>query len=182
MWAPQGRHRHFMKTLAIEWGPRASAAIRSLPVRPTTPRACVASRRTTRLAVMPLAELPLRRFGTKDELADLALVSLLRCRRIHHRERVRMRRRIVARAFGTFPAGGRMSSNVAPRPHTGSAAAAWRVVSATALVISSMIGTGIFTTTGFLAGDLGSPKWCCGFGWSARCRALSARYAIPSSA
>jgi len=29
--------------------------------------------------------------------------------------------------------------------------------SATALVVSNMIGTGIFTTTGFLAGDLGSP-------------------------
>ena len=32
------------------------------------------------------------------------------------------------------------------------------VVSAMALVVSNMIGTGIFTTTGFLAGDLGSPK------------------------
>lgn len=32
------------------------------------------------------------------------------------------------------------------------------VISATALVISSMIGTGIFTTTGFLAGDFGSPS------------------------
>ena len=32
------------------------------------------------------------------------------------------------------------------------------VVSATALVVSNMIGTGIFTTTGFLAGDLGSPS------------------------
>src|SRR5579864_2215264 len=31
------------------------------------------------------------------------------------------------------------------------------VISATALVISNMIGTGIFTSTGFLAGDLGSP-------------------------
>src|SRR5581483_7811500 len=31
------------------------------------------------------------------------------------------------------------------------------VVSATALVVSSMIGVGIFGTTGFLAGDLGSP-------------------------
>jgi APA family basic amino acid/polyamine antiporter len=31
-------------------------------------------------------------------------------------------------------------------------------VSATALVVSNMIGTGIFTTSGFLAGDLGSPK------------------------
>src|ERR1700689_4222439 len=31
------------------------------------------------------------------------------------------------------------------------------VGSATALVVSNMIGTGIFTTTGFLAGDLGSP-------------------------
>jgi len=30
-------------------------------------------------------------------------------------------------------------------------------VSATAIVVSNMIGTGIFTTTGFLAGDLGSP-------------------------
>jgi basic amino acid/polyamine antiporter, APA family len=29
--------------------------------------------------------------------------------------------------------------------------------SATALVVSNMIGTGIFTTTGFLAGDLGAP-------------------------
>src|SRR4051812_42326811 len=31
------------------------------------------------------------------------------------------------------------------------------VVSATALVISNMIGTGIFTTSGFLAGQLGDP-------------------------
>lgn len=31
------------------------------------------------------------------------------------------------------------------------------IASATALVISNMIGTGIFTTTGFLAGQLGSP-------------------------
>src|SRR5579885_3775000 len=30
------------------------------------------------------------------------------------------------------------------------------VVSATALVVSNMVGTGIFTSTGFLAGDLGS--------------------------
>jgi APA family basic amino acid/polyamine antiporter len=30
--------------------------------------------------------------------------------------------------------------------------------SATALVISNMIGTGIFTTTGYLAGDLGRPS------------------------
>ncbi len=32
------------------------------------------------------------------------------------------------------------------------------VVSATALVVSNMVGTGIFTTSGFLAGDLGSPN------------------------
>ena len=31
------------------------------------------------------------------------------------------------------------------------------LVSATAIVVSNMIGTGIFTTSGFLAGDLGSP-------------------------
>src|SRR5260370_9387192 len=30
--------------------------------------------------------------------------------------------------------------------------------SATALVISSMVGTGIFATTGFMAGDLGSAR------------------------
>ena len=33
-----------------------------------------------------------------------------------------------------------------------------RVVAATAIVVSNMIGTGIFTTTGFLAGNLGSPS------------------------
>ena len=32
------------------------------------------------------------------------------------------------------------------------------LVSCTAIVVSNMIGTGIFTTTGFLAGDLGSPS------------------------
>src|SRR3990172_6614643 len=40
-------------------------------------------------------------------------------------------------------------------------------LSATAIVVSNMIGTGIFTTTGFLAGDLGQPSvvlaiWCAG--------------------
>ena len=32
------------------------------------------------------------------------------------------------------------------------------VISASALVVSNMIGTGVFGTTGFLAGDLGSPS------------------------
>ncbi|MBI4167268.1 MAG: amino acid permease [Acidobacteria bacterium] len=32
------------------------------------------------------------------------------------------------------------------------------LIAATALVVSNMIGTGIFTTTGFLAGDLGRPS------------------------
>ena len=31
------------------------------------------------------------------------------------------------------------------------------LLSASALVISNMVGTGIFATTGFMAGDLGSP-------------------------
>jgi len=31
--------------------------------------------------------------------------------------------------------------------------------SATALVVSNMIGTGILTTSGFLAGQLGSAQW-----------------------
>jgi APA family basic amino acid/polyamine antiporter len=34
--------------------------------------------------------------------------------------------------------------------------------SATALVVSNMIGTGIFATTGFMAGDLGSAAWILG--------------------
>lgn len=45
-------------------------------------------------------------------------------------------------------------------PVAGSPAALLRqlgMVSATALVVSNMVGTGIFTTTGFLAGDLGDP-------------------------
>ena len=33
------------------------------------------------------------------------------------------------------------------------------IVSATALVVSNMVGSGIFTTTGFLAGDLGTPTF-----------------------
>ena len=34
----------------------------------------------------------------------------------------------------------------------------WNSPTATAIVIANMIGTGIFTTTGFLAGDLGRPS------------------------
>jgi APA family basic amino acid/polyamine antiporter len=39
-------------------------------------------------------------------------------------------------------------------------------VSATAIVVANMIGTGIFTTTGFLAGDLGQPSLVLGI-WGA---------------
>ncbi|HXJ44620.1 MAG TPA: amino acid permease [Bryobacteraceae bacterium] len=51
------------------------------------------------------------------------------------------------------------------------------LVSATALVVSNMIGTGIFTTTGFMVGDLGSAKlvllvWAVG-AFFALCGALS---------
>jgi basic amino acid/polyamine antiporter, APA family len=45
----------------------------------------------------------------------------------------------------------------APRPNTKLLDRHLGLVSATALVISNMVGTGIFTTSGFLAGDLGSP-------------------------
>jgi APA family basic amino acid/polyamine antiporter len=41
--------------------------------------------------------------------------------------------------------------------HTTSLVRQLGVVSATALVVSNMIGTGIFTTSGFIAGDLGDP-------------------------
>jgi APA family basic amino acid/polyamine antiporter len=47
-----------------------------------------------------------------------------------------------------------------PDPNAGSSVSLVRqlgVMSAAALVVSNMIGTGIFTTSGFLAGDLGSP-------------------------
>lgn len=50
-----------------------------------------------------------------------------------------------------------VGTNVAPRPKP-ALLRQLGVTSAIALVISSMIGTGIFTTTGFLAGDLGSPS------------------------
>jgi len=51
------------------------------------------------------------------------------------------------------------------------------LVSATALVVSNMIGTGIFTTTGFMVGDLGDARivlavWFCG-ALFALCGALS---------
>ena len=51
------------------------------------------------------------------------------------------------------------------------------LVSATALVVSNMIGTGIFSTTGFMLGDLGDPRlvllvWFCG-ALFALCGALS---------
>jgi len=51
------------------------------------------------------------------------------------------------------------------------------LVSATALVVSNMIGTGIFTTTGFMIGDLGNPRivlavWAVG-AFFALCGALS---------
>jgi basic amino acid/polyamine antiporter, APA family len=47
-----------------------------------------------------------------------------------------------------------------PQTHSEGSSALLRqlgVVSATALVISNMVGTGIFATSGFLAGDLGAP-------------------------
>ena len=50
-----------------------------------------------------------------------------------------------------------MMSSVTPTAAKPSLLRQLGVVSATALVISNMIGLGIFTTTGFLAGDLGSP-------------------------
>ncbi|HXV59097.1 MAG TPA: amino acid permease [Vicinamibacteria bacterium] len=51
------------------------------------------------------------------------------------------------------------------------------IVGAITIVVSNMIGTGIFTTTGFLAGDLGSPRlvisiWLVG-GLIALCGAIS---------
>jgi basic amino acid/polyamine antiporter, APA family len=51
--------------------------------------------------------------------------------------------------------------NTLPLPSSTSPTALLRqlgVVSATALVISNMVGTGIFATSGFLAGDLGKPS------------------------
>ncbi len=46
-------------------------------------------------------------------------------------------------------------------------------VSATALVVSNMIGTGIFTTSGYLAGDLGSPDLVVGIWFAGALVALA---------
>src|SRR5262245_36515762 len=46
-------------------------------------------------------------------------------------------------------------------------------LSATALVVSSMIGAGIFTTTGFLAGDLGRPGLVIGIWFAGAALALA---------
>lgn len=51
-----------------------------------------------------------------------------------------------------------MPSSPYPAPNRATLRRELTLVSATAIVISNMIGTGIFTTTGFLAGDLGSPS------------------------
>lgn len=50
-----------------------------------------------------------------------------------------------------------MSRTAAARVQTASLERRIGTLSATALVVSNMIGVGIFTTTGFLAGDLGEP-------------------------
>ena len=47
------------------------------------------------------------------------------------------------------------------------------VLSATALVVSNMIGVGIFTTTGFLAGDLGRPSLVVGIWFAGALLALA---------
>ncbi len=49
------------------------------------------------------------------------------------------------------------SGSVTPAPPAPGLRRELTVTSAAALVVSNMIGTGIFTTTGFLAGDLGRP-------------------------
>ncbi len=51
-----------------------------------------------------------------------------------------------------------MASSPSPRSSGPTLLRQLGLMSATALVISNMVGTGIFTTTGFLAGDLGSPS------------------------
>jgi APA family basic amino acid/polyamine antiporter len=51
-----------------------------------------------------------------------------------------------------------MPSSLDPAPQRTCLRRELTLVSATALVVSNMIGTGIFTTTGFLAGDLGRPS------------------------
>ena len=52
--------------------------------------------------------------------------------------------------------------------------------SATALVISNMVGTGIFATTGFMAGDLGDPKLILALWVVGALFALAGASAIPS--
>ena len=54
--------------------------------------------------------------------------------------------------------------------------------SATALVISNMVGTGIFATTGFMAGDLGSAQLILACWTAGALFALAGALTIPNSA
>src|SRR3954465_9021027 len=76
-----------------------------------------------------------------------------------------MRRHILLELFMSVTAGRalpviRYNRSFMPSPGRSTAGLVRQlgVVSAAALVISNMIGTGIFTTSGFLAGQLGSVK------------------------
>ena len=64
-----------------------------------------------------------------------------------------MRRRAIAGALQFVALGNYLT------PRTTTLLRQLGLVSATALVISNMIGSGVLTTTGFLAGELGSAKW-----------------------
>ena len=87
-----------MKTLAIEWGPQG------IRVNCITPGPTDDTEGMRRLAPTPEARegaeksVPLGRYGTKDELADLALYLVFSGGAVYHGERLSLRWRNVADA------------------------------------------------------------------------------------
>ena len=160
-----------MKTLALEWGREGIRAncLTPGPTDDTEGMRRLAPNEEARRRVM--SSVPLRRYGTKDELADFALFlasdaggyltgGVFVCDGGSSLSRSGIgNRRELSKAGDRCPRSARAASRRQPgKSEKPALLRQLGVVSATALVVSNMVGTGIFTSTGFLAGDLGAPS------------------------